>query len=114
MTLFLPELILLMGSLVLFAVSLGTPKRDTLRSLVVILTTLVFLTSVLALKQNGTLFFGAYSVDIFSQLFKVLIASATLAVILFSPSGGGIREDVTAEYYMFLFIGVLGLMMLVS
>jgi NADH-quinone oxidoreductase subunit N len=114
MTLFLPELILLLGSLVLFAVSLGTPKRDTLRSLVVILATLVFLTSLLALKQNGTLFFGAYRVDIFSQLFKVLIASATLVVILFSSSGGGIREDVTAEYYMFLFIGVLGLMMLVS
>ncbi|MBT8346522.1 MAG: NADH-quinone oxidoreductase subunit N [Desulfofustis sp.] len=112
--LFLPELILLLGTLCLFLVSLGSPAIDTLRKLTVIIMALVMLASLACLNQKGSLFFDSYQVDFFSQLFKFLICTATLVVLIFSEDAPGIRSDVKAEYYVFLFTGVLGLMMLTS
>jgi NADH-quinone oxidoreductase subunit N len=72
------------------------------------------LASLACLNQEGSLFFDSYRVDFFSQLFKFLIGAATLAVLIFSEQSPGIRGEVKAEYYVFLFTGVLGLMMLTS
>lgn len=112
--LFLPELILLLGTLSLFLVSLGSPAIETLRKLTIIVSVLVLIATLVCLKQNGSLFFDSYRVDFFSQLFKFLIIAATLAVLIFSERSPGIKSDVKAEYYVFLFTGVLGLMMLTS
>lgn len=112
--LFLPELIMLLGALALFLVSLGSPTVETVRKLGIGISALVLLVALACLKQEGTLFFESYQVDFFSQLFKVLIASATLAVLVFSGDSPGISKEVKGEYYLFLFTGVLGLMMLVS
>ncbi len=112
--LFLPELTLLLGALTIFLVSLGTPTVDTIRKLTIGIAALVVGATLLCLKQEGFLFFDSYRVDFFSQLFKLLIGLATLAVLIFSGSTPGIKEDVRAEYYLFLFISVLGLMMLTS
>ena len=112
--LFLPELILLLGTLCLFLVSLGSPAIDTLRKLTVVIMALVMLASLACINQDGSLFFNSYQIDFFSQLFKFLICAATLAVLIFSEDAPGIRSDVKAEYYVFLFTGVLGLMMLTS
>ncbi len=112
--LFLPELILLLGTLVIFLVSLGTPTLDTIRKLTVGIATLVVAATLLSLRQEGSLFFDAYRVDFYSQLFKILIALAALALLVFSGRTPGIKEDVRGEYYLFLFTGVLGLMMLTS
>lgn len=112
--LFLPELILLLGTLCLFLVSLGNPAIETLRKLTISISVLVLLTTLVCLKQNGSLFFDSYQVDFFSQLFKFLIAAATLAVLIFSERSPGIKSEVRAEYFVFLFTSVLGLMMLTS
>lgn len=112
--LFLPELILLLGTLGLFIVSLGSPAIETIRKLTGIIMVLVILGALVTINQEGSLFFESYRVDLFSQLFKFLIAAATLAVLIFSEDSPGIRSEVAAEYYVFLFTGVLGLMMLTS
>jgi len=112
--LFLPELTLLLGALAIFLVSLGTPAIETIRKLTITIGTLTVAATLISLKLEGSLFFDSYRVDYYSQLFKLLIAAATLAVLVFSGRSPGIKEDVRGEYYLFLFIGVLGLMMLTS
>lgn len=112
--LFLPELTLLFAGLVFFLVSLGKPDNSTVRNLSIGLALLVLLTTAICIKQDGSLFYNSYRVDLFSQVFKFLIAAGTLVVLIFSGTSPGIKEGVKAEYYLFLFICVLGLMMLVS
>lgn len=112
--LFLPELSLLGAGLTLFLFSLGKPGWTTTRNLAVSLAAITLFVSLLCVNSEGTLFYSSYKVDFFSQIFKVLIAAATLVVLLFSGRLEGIREDIQPEYYLFLFMSVLGLMMLVS
>jgi NADH-quinone oxidoreductase subunit N len=112
--LFLPELIVLLSALVMFLVSLGKPAASTVHRLTVVIGAAVLLATIACLGQDGSLFYESYRVDRFSQIFKFLIAAATLIVLLFSGFAPGVKNTVQAEYYLFLLIGVLGLMMLVS
>ena len=111
---FLPELTLLGVSLVFFLLSLREANGKQLHAIAAGMAALVLLSALISLKSEGELFFKAYQVDYFSQLFKVLIALGTLLVILFCDRHPGITATVQAEYYLFMFISVLGLMMLVS
>ena len=70
--------------------------------------------SVFCVGQNATLFDGAYRVDLFSQLLKVVFAVGFGLILLLSGSLSDIRQDIRSEYYLFLAISVSGLMMLVS
>lgn len=112
--LFFPELILLGAGLVLFFLSLSKADANTLKRVAIFLGTLTFLATIISFKQDGMLFFNSYKVDGFSQLFKTLMAGATLAVLIFNKDLPGIKGDAKAEYYLFLFMSLLGLMMLVS
>ncbi|MEE4312969.1 MAG: NADH-quinone oxidoreductase subunit N [Desulfofustis sp.] len=112
--LFLPELIVLLSALVMFLVSLGKPAAPTVHRLAVFLGAAVLLATIAGLGLDGSLFYESYRVDRFSQIFKLLIGAATLIILLFSGNAPGVKNDVQAEYYLFLLIGVLGLMMLVS
>ncbi len=112
--LFLPELIVLLSALVMFLVSLGKPTASLVHRLAVGIGTAVLLATIGGLGLDGSLFYESYRIDRFSQIFKLLIAVATLIVLLFSGAAPGVKKDVQAEYYLFLLIGVLGLMMLVS
>jgi NADH-quinone oxidoreductase subunit N len=114
MMLFLPELTLLGAGLVLFLLSLSKPSSEKIKIVATSLAAVTLLASILCINSEGSLFYSAFQVDFFSQLFKVLIASATFALLLFSDKLSGIREEIQAEYYLFLFMSVLGLMMLVS
>ena len=71
MMLFLPELTLLLAGLILFFVSLGQPTGAKIKTVTTTLAALIFLVSLLSLKNEGTLFYDAYKVDFFSQLFIV-------------------------------------------
>lgn len=112
--LFLPELTLLGSGLILFFMGLGKPADTLLRRTALILGFIVLAASFLSFRQEGTLFFASYKVDIFSQFFKLLMAAATIAMLLFTKTLSGIKEDSKAEYYLFIFMSLLGLMMLVS
>jgi len=112
--LFLPELIVLLSALVMFLVSLGKPAASLVHRLAVGIGAAVLLATIVGLGLDGSLFYESYRIDRFSQIFKLLIAAATLIVLLFSGTAPGVKNNVQAEYYLFLLIGVLGLMMLVS
>ncbi|MCP3888931.1 MAG: NADH-quinone oxidoreductase subunit N [Desulfobulbaceae bacterium] len=112
--LFLPELTLLGAGLILFIFSLGQPSSGKVKAVATGLAALTFLISLLCVGSEGTLFYGAFQVDFFSQLFKVLITLGTLLILLFSATDAGVTKGIQSEYYLFLFMSVLGLMMLVS
>lgn len=111
---FLPELVLLLGALALFVVSLGESRGRQARAVAFGTSIAAMIAAVLCLGQQGTLFDGAYRVDLFSQVLKVVFACGFILVLLLSGSLSDIREDVKPEYYLFLTISVSGLMMLVS
>jgi NADH-quinone oxidoreductase subunit N len=112
--LFLPELTVLGAGLILFFFSLGKPGARTIGNLATWLAAATVAATLLSLQSTGELFFAVYRIDLFSQLSKLFIALGTLAVLLFSANGNGIKEDSRPEYFLFLFMAVLGLMMLVS
>ncbi len=112
--LFLPELSLLGAGLILFIFSLGKPSSGKIKTVATGLAALTLVASLLCIKSEGKLFYSAYQVDYFSQIFKVLISLATLFILIFSDRDGDLKEDTRSEYYLFLFMSVLGLMMLVS
>jgi NADH-quinone oxidoreductase subunit N len=111
---FLPELTLLGAGLIIFLVSLGKPDSGTVKNITIGLGVLTLIATIMSLHQNGDLFYKSYRLDLFSQVFKILIAGSMLVVLIFGRSLSSINKEVHPEYYLFLFTGVLGLMMLVS
>ena len=109
-----PELVLLCGALGLFFVSLGQSRTRLARRVALATSLAVIAASVGCLRQEATLFSGAYQVDLFSQGLKVVFAVGFLLILLLSGGLEDIREEVKPEYYLFLAISVSGLMMLVS
>lgn len=109
-----PELVLSLGSLVVFGISLGR-RRDTLAAWTTAFTALAALAFALAsLGWQGDLFQGALHVDAFSQLFKVFILMGLAAVVLFGRGLKDIGADIRPEYWFLLLLGTLGLTVLVS
>lgn len=113
MMLFLPELTLLGAGLIIFFLSLGK-SSNAVKTVSLILGALVFLATLASLGQEGYLFFKSYKVDLFSQTFKLLIGGSLFIVLLFSSKLESFKKELHPEYFLFLFMSVLGLMMLVS
>ncbi len=111
---FLPELTLLGAGLIVFLVSLGKTNASRTRYIAIAAGTGVFCATLISYVAEGNLFFGAYQVDLYSQVFKTLIAAAMLGVLVLGQNLKTISAKIQPEYYLFLFMGVLGLMMLVS
>src|SRR6266404_8143841 len=111
---FLPEFVLLLGALVIFFITLGESRAKQAKT-AALLTSLIAVTSaLLCIGQQATLFDGAYRVDLFSQVLKLVFACGFGLILLLSGNLSDIREDVKPEYYLFLTISVSGLTMLVS
>ena len=111
--LFAPELILLLGSLLIFLFTLTNDAKNA-RSTAIALGVAASLLCLLSINQSGSLFYKAYQVDLFSQLFKTLIALAMTVVLIFGGELKDISPRMKPEYYLFLILSGLGLMMLVS
>src|SRR5579883_667502 len=111
---FLPELTLLSGALGLFFVSLGQSRAGLARAVALATALAAVLASFLCIGQQGTLFEGAYRVDLFSQSLKLAFAVGFGLVLLLSGDLADVRAEVKPEYYLFLTISVAGLVMLVS
>ena len=112
--LFAPELIVLIGSLLVFAVALGEARVKAARRLTIAIAVVNILVTLGCLYQGGELFFKAYRIDLFSQLFKLVISLGLGAILLFGSQLRGIEEKIRPEYYLFLLLSSLGLMMVVS
>jgi NADH-quinone oxidoreductase subunit N len=109
----LPELVLLAGALALFMVSLGkTPAAA--KSVAVVFGLAAFAATLLSFQAQGSLFYGVYAVDQYSQMFKVMIGFSLALLLISGQNLKGISAEVCPEYYLFLFLSVLGLMLLVS
>jgi len=114
LTLLLPELVLILGSLAVFAVSLGTGRSKLAATVTAVTSVLTLAACAATLNLNGDLFSQALRIDLYSQLFKIVIALGLVAVTLFGRDLKDIRADIHPEYFLFLLWGTLGLMILVS
>jgi NADH-quinone oxidoreductase subunit N len=113
--LFLPEAYLLGMALVMFAFSLTSrPSPERARALTLTLAVGLVATSVYALGREGNLFFDAYRVDLFSQVFKVVLALSLFLVVMVCGELKSVDHRYHPEFYFFLCTCSLGMMMLVS
>lgn len=111
---FLPELTLLLGALVLFALTLSEPAGARARSAVLLIGVAGFASALAARGTRAELFSGAYRVDAFSQLLKVVLTGGFTAIAVLSRDLPDVRDRVRPEYYLFLTLSGAGLVMLVS
>jgi NADH-quinone oxidoreductase subunit N len=111
--LFAPEILLLLGSLLIFLFTVTNDGKKA-RNTAIIVGLASILVTLASFCQSGSLFYKAYQIDLFSQLFKVLIAIATTCVLIFGRELKDIADRMKPEYYLFLILSSLGLMMLVS
>ena len=91
---FLPELVLLAGALVLFLVALGNGRVRQARTVGLITSLATILACIVCLGQNDTLFSGAYRVDQFSQVLKLIFACGFTLILLLSGNLQDIRDDI--------------------
>ncbi len=112
--LFLPELFLLGGSLVLFLITLGENKGTLAKNMTIAIGIVLSVLCVVGINESGTMFYGAYAVNFYSQFFKLIIALGMTFVVLLAPDMKGVNNKVQAEYYLFMVLSVLGLVMLMS
>jgi NADH-quinone oxidoreductase subunit N len=68
----------------------------------------------ISIRLEGSLFFNAYQVDFFSQMFKVLLSLGLFLVICLCPNLTAIKAQYHPEFYLLLFICTLAMMLLVS
>ncbi len=107
----LPELYMLFFSILFLFLSLGK-KKMSLFTAARVLSLVGFIVTLVSAGVRGELFSGAYQVDFFSQVFKVLLSAGfTLVVFMFEKEQ---EVDNLPEYFMFLGFSTLGLMLLVS
>ena len=111
---FIPELVVLAGGLALFVIALGDHQGKRARTAALFTAVAAIAASLCCLGQEGTLFSGAYRVDLFSQVLKAAFAFGFALILLLSGELRDIRDDIKPEYFLFLTISVAGLMMLVS
>ena len=113
--LFVPELyfLLMIGVFLCLALLVRpNPKRDFFIAL--ILAALGLVVSLASVKLKGALFFDVYRVDLFSQVFKLILATGFFLVICICSELRGIEEHHHPEFYLLLTTCTLALMLLVS
>jgi NADH-quinone oxidoreductase subunit N len=112
--LFVPELWVLFGCLLLFLGTIFNGSGRTARAVAGMIAVGAIILTTFSLFLDGSLFFEAYRVDLFSQLFKFLVVVGLAVVIVFDREVKAVAETLKVEYYLFLFLSGLGLMMVVS
>jgi NADH-quinone oxidoreductase subunit N len=111
---FLPELVLLAGGLVLFFLTLGESRSAASRQVALATAVVTIVACLVSFRQEAVLFSGAYRIDAFSQLLKLVFAAGYGAVLLLGGRLPDIRGRIQPEYQLFLALSVTGLVMLVS
>ena len=113
--LFLPELYLFLMTAVFFGISMSArphSRKNFLAALGMAAAGVVITIGTVGLQ--GTIFSGVYRVDLFSQIFKVLLMIGLFLAISLCSELEGIREDRHPEFYLLLSVCTLGMMVLVS
>lgn len=68
----------------------------------------------ISIRLEGRLFFNAYQVDLFSQMFKILLSLGLFLVICLCPNLTAIKGRHHPEFYLLLFVCTLAMILLVS
>ncbi|MCX8022478.1 MAG: NADH-quinone oxidoreductase subunit N [Syntrophorhabdaceae bacterium] len=110
----LPELSICFFSIFFLFSSIGRIRDGLILKLAKALSLVVLLLTVFSIGAKGEMFYGAIRVDLFSQIFKTLIALGFSIVILMYGEKDEVEREYLSEYFMFLGFSALGLMMLVS
>jgi NADH-quinone oxidoreductase subunit N len=113
MTLLLPELTMFLFSVVFLFLSL-TDRKASIFLWARVLALVGLVISLASMKAEGYLFFGAYRVDLFSQIFKVILSAGFCFVVFMFSNEDEVGEGYLPEYVMFLSFSTLGLMMMTS
>jgi NADH-quinone oxidoreductase subunit N len=112
---FSPEIYYLLVSLWFLALSM-LPRARSRRNYfsALFLAAAGILVCLITVKSEGVLFFNAYQVNLFSQVFKVLLSLGLFLVICLCPNLTAIKAKHHPEFYLLLFVCTLAMMMLVS
>ena len=113
--LFYPELYYFAGGMAFVGLSLvkrANPRRDYITAMV--LAALGLLVCLANVHREGLLFFETYRVDLFSQVFKVMLAMGLFLIICLCSELSAIGEKHHPEFYLLLFVCTLAMMLLVS
>jgi NADH-quinone oxidoreductase subunit N len=108
-----PEISIFLFSVIFLGLSI-TKKSAHLVTCAKALSLVVLLVTLFSVGGNARLFSGAYKVDLFSQVFKLLLCFGFCLVIIMLDDREEVEEGYLAEYFMFLGFSTLGLMMLAS
>ena len=68
----------------------------------------------ITVTSEGFLFYNTYQINLFSQVFKVLLSLGLFLVICLCPNLTAVNEKHHPEFYLLLFVCTLAMMMLVS
>ena len=110
-----PEIFYLAAGLLFLLLSFvaePNPRRDHLTAL--FLASVGILVCLVSVGSQGHLFISAFRLDIFSQVFKVLLALGLFLIICICGDMTDIRERRHQVFYFLLFTGTMALMLLVS
>ena len=113
--LFYPELYYFAVGIVFLFMSMAkqnNPRRDYFTAL--FLAVLGMVICLVSIRQEGLLFFEAYRVDLFSQVFKILLSIGLFLIIAICSNLNGVAERYHPEFYLLLFVCTLAMMLLVS
>jgi NADH-quinone oxidoreductase subunit N len=111
--LILPELNIFLFSILFLFISISN-KKENILTYAKAISALVFFASLPSVTESGELFYGAYRIDLFSQIFKMLILLGFCLVTFMFENKNEIEDEYLPEYFMFLGFSALGLMMMTS
>ncbi len=109
-----PEIYFLAVAAVFLILSMMRPNRRRDFSTAIFLAGLGVVVTLATVRLEGSLFHGAYRVDLFSQVFKGLLSIGFFLVVCLCSHLDGIHEKRHPEFYLLLATCTLGMMLLVS
>ncbi|MFO7971709.1 MAG: NADH-quinone oxidoreductase subunit N [Desulfobacterales bacterium] len=112
---FSPEFYFLMAGIVFLCLSMTRRiRREQVYFIALILASVGIGVCLACVRLTGDLFSGTYRVDLFSQVFKVMLSMGLFLVVCLCTELEGIEERLHPEFYFLLIICTLSMMMLVS
>ncbi len=111
----LPELVLALGGLAVFAALMARADREALarRAAQVVALALVVATAA-SVTAKGDFLWSSYRVDVFSQVIKLAVALGFALTVFVTRDAPGQRDDARGEVFFFLLTSTAGLMLMAS
>jgi len=112
---FSPEIYYLLVSLWFLALSM-LPRAESRRNYfsALSLAAVGVLVCLFTVTSEGFLFYDTYQINLFSQVFKVLLSLGLFLAVCLCPNLTAVSEKHHPEFYLLLFICTLAMMLLVS